>query len=131
VAAPYEQGIYAAKWTERTYMNLLARAEKLLQRGESVVLDASWNQARHRELARDVAVRTRSTLVALRCETEPEVAAARLRQRAHSLSDADEHIAAAMGVRAEPWPDASTIHTDAAPADSVARAAALVRRRPC
>jgi hypothetical protein len=48
----------------------------------------------------------------------------------HSLSDADERIATAMAVRAEPWPDASTIHTDAAPAESVAHAAALVRRRP-
>jgi aminoglycoside phosphotransferase family enzyme/predicted kinase len=129
-AAPYEQGIYAPERTERTYTDLLARAEKLLQRGESVVLDASWIQARHRELARDVAARTRSTLVALRCETDPEVAATRLRQRAHSLSDADEGITTAMAVRAEPWPDASTIHTDAVPDESVTQAAALVRRAP-
>jgi len=128
-AAPYGQGIYEPKRTEQTYAELLARAEKLLERGETVVLDASWIQATHRELAHAVAARTHSTLVPLRCEASPEVAAARLRRRTRAVSDADERIAAAMAARAEPWPDASTVRTNAVPDQSVEDAMAVLRQR--
>jgi uncharacterized protein len=111
-AAGYGQGIYTQQWTERTYAELLTRAERLLERGESVVLDASFTRAAHRERAADVAARTSSTLVALRCEADPGVAAARLRSRARTASDADERIAAAMATGADPWPEAITIRTD-------------------
>src|SRR5690606_19188507 len=50
-AAPYGEGIYGAEWTERTYRELLARAERLLGHGESVVIDASWTRDAHRRAA--------------------------------------------------------------------------------
>jgi hypothetical protein len=128
-AAPYERGIYAPEWTERTYAELVARAGTLLGRGESVVLDASWIRARHRDLARDVAAGAYSTLVPLRCVAAEETASGRLRDRGHSVSDADERVAAAMAARVEPWPEAMTVRTEGVPPDeSVALAAALVRR---
>lgn len=126
-AAPYQQGIYDQSWTERTYTELLARAERLLSRGESVVLDASWTRAVYREAAAGTATRTRSRLVPLRCEAAPEVATARLRHREHAISDADEHIAAAIAAHADPWPQATPIRTDETPDRSVERAAAVVR----
>jgi uncharacterized protein len=58
----------------------------------------------------------------------PAVTAARLRHRRPSTSDADAHITTAMAARADPWPDAVSIRTDAIPDDSVDRAARLVRR---
>ncbi|HEU4422649.1 MAG TPA: AAA family ATPase [Pilimelia sp.] len=125
--ARYAHGIYTPAWTERTYAELVARADALLQRGESVVLDASWSRAKHRDWAAEAAARTHSTLVALHCAAAPGVVAARLRHRTAGLSDADEHIAGAMAVDAGPWPHAATIRTDEAPDRSVERAAALVR----
>jgi aminoglycoside phosphotransferase family enzyme/predicted kinase len=132
-AAAYRRGIYRPEWTDRTYATLVARADQLLQRGESVVLDASWTSAAHRGLARAVATRTRSTLVAVRCEADPAVARDRLRLRrsvrsVESIgSDADESIAVAMAVRTDPWPEATPVRTDAVPDRSVATAIALIR----
>ena len=126
-AAPYQEGIYTPDWTERTYAELLARAEALLHRGESVILDASWTCAAHRNAAEETAARTRSTLVQLRCEAAPVVAVARLRLRTHAISDADEHIAAAVAARADPWPQAATVRTDETPDRSLERAARLAR----
>jgi hypothetical protein len=51
-AAAYRHGIYTTEWTERTYRELLERAGLLLERGETVVLDASWTAPRHRDAAR-------------------------------------------------------------------------------
>lgn len=44
-AAEWEQGLYRPDTTRRTYEVLLRRARELLALGESVVLDASWNDA--------------------------------------------------------------------------------------
>lgn len=128
-AAAYRSGIYADEWTDRTYGELLSRAGQLLARGELVVLDGSWNLARHRELARELARASHSGLVELRCAAAPDVTSERLRQRARaaSVSDADEAIAAAMAVRAEPWPEASTMDTGGPVDGSVVRAVRLVR----
>jgi aminoglycoside phosphotransferase family enzyme/predicted kinase len=127
-AASYAEGIYRPEWTERTYAELLSRARRLLDRGEKVVMDASWSQAMYRDAARAVATGTHSGLVELRCEAAPEVAAARLRGRAHGASDADEGIALAMAARAEPWPEASSIRTDDVPDRSLQHATDLIER---
>lgn len=127
--ADFAQGIYEAGWTERTYGELVARAGTLLERGESVVLDASWTKAEHRGLAHDVAVRTHSRFVPLRCEAAPDVVAARLHQRlrVHSYSDADERIATAMAAHADPWPQAAAVRTDEVPDGSLEHALMLVQ----
>lgn len=125
--AGFERGIYRPERTEDTYAQLLARARRLLERGETVILDASWNRAAHRDLAREVAVGTHSTLVPLCCSAAPDVVADRLRRRTGSVSDADAHIAAAMAARADPWPDALELRTDLTPDPSVRRAEAAVR----
>ena len=97
--------------------------------GETVVLDASWNRAAHRDLATAVAAGTHSRTVALRCTATPKVVATRLGRRAHGSSDADEHIVAARAVDADPWPNATTIDTDATPQHCVEQATTLIRPR--
>ncbi|HET8682418.1 MAG TPA: AAA family ATPase [Micromonosporaceae bacterium] len=129
-AAGYQQGIYRPAWTERTYSELLARAETLLQLGESVVLDASWLRGAHRDLAARVAARTHSTLVPLRCAAPAGLVAARLARRPPGRSDAGTRIAAAMAADTEPWPQATTVNTEAAPDRCVAQALALIRPQP-
>ena len=95
-AASYQEGIYSPDHTDKTYEELLRRAETLLIRGESVVLDASWLSTRHRLWAGQVAARTHSRMVGLRCGVPPGVAEARLRARTGSISDADPAIAALL-----------------------------------
>jgi uncharacterized protein len=127
--APYHSGLYAPAWTERTYAELLTRAEKLLALGESVVLDASWSDQRWRDAATAVAERAQADLVALRCVAPPELAAERLSSRS-GISDADESIAAAMRADTDPWPDASEVDTTTSVVDTVRHAAAQVRPKP-
>jgi hypothetical protein len=43
------------------------------------------------------------------------------------MSDADQGVAAAMAADADPWPDAATINTEAAPDRCVEHASTLVR----
>ena len=98
-------GIYDAASTAATYAEVLVRARTALAAGESVVLDASWSDADARQRAREVAEATASDLVELRCEAPPDVAAARMRERARrggDPSDADALVAARMAEHAAP-----------------------------
>jgi uncharacterized protein len=124
-AAGYRQGIYTTEWTTRTYRELLNRAGELLELGETVVLDASWTSARHREQARDLAAHTHSRLVELRCTAGAATVAGRLAHRVNGYSDADSAISTMMSAAAWPWPEASVVETDATPDSSLARALAL------
>jgi hypothetical protein len=91
-----------------------------------VVLDASWTRAAHRELARDLAYRTHSDLVELRCQATAANVQARLRHRSGGTSDADARIAEAMATRADPWPQAVPIRTDGPPEAAVSDALAVI-----
>ncbi|HEX5116903.1 MAG TPA: hypothetical protein VFW65_17060 [Pseudonocardiaceae bacterium] len=67
--------------------------------------------------------------MALRCEVDEHVAAARLRARHASMSDADEFVATRMAADLEPWPDAVPIATAGSPGAAVTMAVAAVRDR--
>jgi predicted kinase len=125
-ACGYRQGIYAPAWTERTYAELLRRARRLLERGETVVLDASWTRAGHRRAARILGAETHSTVVELRCVAGAATMINRLAHRTGDASDADASIAAAMSTEADPWPQAHPIITDRTPDRSRDRALAVI-----
>ena len=117
-AAPYGEGIYTPEWTDKTYAAVLHRAEILLGRGEHVVLDGTWSRERHREAARQLAARTRSRLIEIRCEAPTEVVLERLRTRpsgAPGASDADAVIAERMAAEMDPWPQARGVETGDGP----------------
>ncbi len=111
--AGFDQGIYTPEQTERTYRALIGRTAGLLARGESVVLDATWSSARHRELAADAAGAAYADLVTVRCVVREEVARYRLAQRGPGQSDADEDVAARLAGRTDPWPEAVALDTSA------------------
>jgi aminoglycoside phosphotransferase family enzyme/predicted kinase len=113
-AAGFREGLYSADHTDALYGQLLQRAEALLARGESVVLDASWTSRRHRAAAAALAARSASDLVALECRAPAEVAAQRIHTRGATASDATADIAVAMAAAADPWPDATVVDTTAA-----------------
>jgi aminoglycoside phosphotransferase family enzyme/predicted kinase len=128
-AADYRSGLYAPEHTRRVYGELLARAEALLGQGESVLLDASWAARADRERAAELAERTVSDLVALRCSLPEPEAARRLAERTGTASDADRRIAESMAADADPWPEAHELRTDR-PADEVVAGAAGVLGYP-
>jgi predicted kinase len=129
-AATYQQGIYAPTWTERTYAELTRRACRLLERGETVVLDASWTRDEHRRAARALGAETHSAVVELRCAAAAATVIDRLAHRTGDASDADPAIAAAMSADADPWPQAQAIITDQDPDRSADRALAVITGPP-
>jgi predicted kinase len=126
--APSARGdaaLYTPEMTGRTYDELQRRAEALLGQGESVVLDASWTRASHRAAAAEVAGRTVSDLVELRCAASPETARARVAERLRSdrdASDADAGVADRLAAEADPWPTAVVVDTEG-PVEASVRAA--------
>jgi aminoglycoside phosphotransferase family enzyme/predicted kinase len=125
-ASPYGAGIYTQEWTERTYAEMLARAETLLGLGESVVLDATWSSDRWRTEAERLAGVTSSELCQLRCDLPDEIADARTANR-RSVSDADASIAAVIRAEFEPWPEAVAIDTTVSVDDSLVSATGVLR----
>jgi aminoglycoside phosphotransferase family enzyme/predicted kinase len=125
-AAALDEGLYGPAWTERTYDMLCSRAEELLGSGASVIIDASWSDARWRARAGDVAAATASDLVALRCDAPAELGAARAAARRAGASDAGPDIARAVAARFAPWPDAHVLDTTVAAADATRAALALI-----
>jgi aminoglycoside phosphotransferase family enzyme/predicted kinase len=130
--AGFGEGIYDGPHTEATYAELLHRAEVLVGRGESVVLDASWSDARHRRAAEQLAARTRACLVQLACRAPTETTGRRLATRARTASDATASdatasVATALAQTADPWPEAVGVPTDRPPAASLDLAGSVWR----
>ncbi|MGO4343076.1 AAA family ATPase [Pedococcus sp. 2YAF34] len=108
------QGIYTAGMTVRTYTSLAARAALLLGMGETVVVDASFSAAGLREQFRSLARTASTPVVELVCSAPGRVIEDRLRSRASrpdALSDADWSVGRRVAALAEPWPEASVVHT--------------------
>lgn len=118
------KGIYDSASTRATYDEMLNRAGHHLARGVSVVLDASWTDARFRSHAATLAARTHSDLVELLCEAPMDIALARIDERAErgkDPSDATAAVAKVLRDRAAPWPSATVIDTGGALDDSIAQ----------
>lgn len=110
---------------EPVHRRVLERAGELLALGEDVVLDAAWSSATQREDARRLAARQGARMVELRCEVSGEVAARRAAGRpgrGGGPAQAGE-VAARRPPRADPWPQALALPTDAAPDEVCASAA--------
>jgi len=114
-AAPFGEGIYDPTMTRTVYRRLLEQAGDLLTAGESVVLDASWTSAETRTAARELAHDRHAEVGELRCTASPAAVTARVDARSRSgvgASDADTEMAARLGTRQDPWPEAVTLDSD-------------------
>ena len=121
-ASELDSGIYTPAWDRRTYDSMLDTARGLLERGESVILDASWGDARHRDDAARLAQATSSRLTGFVLVAPGEVADARACARAAARADASDvsdALAGPLRARFGPWPEA--VRLDATqPADVLA-----------
>jgi predicted kinase len=96
------------------YEELLDRAARLLELGESVVLDASWIESDRRDAARALAEKTSSDIYEMRCEVSEAEGALRVDRRlsAHSdPSEASPEVAAAMRGSMDAWGQATVVDT--------------------
>lgn len=102
-----------------TYRELLQRAGYALERGRTVVADATWGDPAMRELAAKTAAATHSRLIAVECSAPVEVAAARAQRRLdgdeRDESEAGGEIARTLAARRAPWPEAIAIDTASTP----------------
>ena len=124
-----DAGLYRPEQVAATYEALRAGAAVTLERGRSVVLDASWTSADERRRAAALARVAGATLVELRCVCDPAVARQRVADRpagAPGASDATPEVADLLAARAESWPGAVEIDTSGDPAQSLAVAVAAV-----
>lgn len=126
-SSPFCEGLYAPSTTERTYDVILRRAREALEKGQSVIIDASWNSAALRQRAVHVADDTQSRLVELECHAPPSVSTSRIAAREHSASDATAEVYHSMSRARHPWPTATVIDTGFLPETAVAEAVDAIR----
>jgi aminoglycoside phosphotransferase family enzyme/predicted kinase len=107
----FRRDLYTPEMTALTYTALLCEARALLVKGKSVILDASWVDGRTREPARSLAHELSADLVELQCTAPPDIADIRIRERTATPSDATPAIRRSLALRADPWPEASTLQT--------------------
>jgi aminoglycoside phosphotransferase family enzyme/predicted kinase len=112
-AAPYATGLYDPRHTAATYAELLYRAQSALERGNSVVIDASWTAEEHRQAARRLAASTSVALTEIECRADLDLCGHRLARRTGPHpSDADPRVLQDMSAAAAPWPQAVPIPTE-------------------
>jgi aminoglycoside phosphotransferase family enzyme/predicted kinase len=89
-------GIYTPDLTERTYDRLLACAEECIGGGHSVIVDATFLEARQRERFADLARRAGRRFVVVRCTAAPSLLRERIGARDTSGRDPSEADAAVL-----------------------------------
>ncbi len=107
-----DAGIYDPLSTEKTYAELLRRAGALFDRGESVVLDASWSQTAFRDQARQLALDNGADVVEFECVLDAVEAKKRIERRLEQgtdPSDARPELLDELRARFHPWPTAARI----------------------
>jgi predicted kinase len=78
---PFNEGIYGANMTEKTYAKIAREGEKQILEGQGAILDATFGQKAHREKIVRVAEKHRVPLVLIHCVASDETTKKRLAQR--------------------------------------------------
>ena len=99
------ENIYTDVWTERTYAELLARAEKLFWQGRRVLIDANFRQDSWRRRFLDAARRWCVPALFVQCQAQPAVIQQRLAARHNDASDADGQVYQLLELTWQPLSD--------------------------
>jgi len=82
-------GLYDPKNVDFTYEKVMEKASNLLKKGENVVLDATFQKRKYREMAQHIAAKNHANLVIIQCTCPDEVVKKRLEQRLKKKSVSD------------------------------------------
>jgi aminoglycoside phosphotransferase family enzyme/predicted kinase len=85
----FHSGIYSEDFSRRTYDAILAQAGRVLSRGESVILDASFPRKEERARVREMAEEKRADLLVLECRLGEAEARGRLERRIKEKATSD------------------------------------------
>ncbi|MDO8531926.1 MAG: AAA family ATPase [Dehalococcoidia bacterium] len=110
---PFNRGLYRPEMTEKTYDALVERARHALKRGQSIILDASFREARHRRQAAAAADDAGAAFYVLEAVCPEPLALRRLERRLEqgaSASDARAEIYEAQKRAFEPIAEADSVH---------------------
>ena len=77
----FEGGIYSEDFSRKTYDEMFAQASKLLSRGQSVILDASFKKRPDRLRARSLAEEAKADFAVIECILDEDTVKSRLEQR--------------------------------------------------
>ncbi|MBI5048666.1 MAG: AAA family ATPase [Deltaproteobacteria bacterium] len=79
----FGKGIYTDAFTEKTYEEIIKRAESFLKNGCSVILDATFQKPKYRQSAAELAKRLGAEFHIIECTTAEDVIKQRLDRRAN------------------------------------------------
>lgn len=78
----FDQGIYSKEFSRKTYSALLEKAKGDLTRGDSVVLDASYQSRKERQRVRELAARYKAQVLFILCACPEQEMKRRMEERA-------------------------------------------------
>jgi aminoglycoside phosphotransferase family enzyme/predicted kinase len=87
----FEEGIYSPEFSRKTYDTLFKRARSFLEKGESVVIDASFIRRDERNKARQLAHNTGANILFIEVRANYSLIKDRLNQRSREQSISDGH----------------------------------------
>ena len=93
--ADYGAGIYSEEFTRRTYAALIEHARTHLERGQGVIIDATFRHPAERREIMEIALRAGFPLLFVECRAASHLVLRRLRERETSsgeVSDADAGV---------------------------------------
>jgi aminoglycoside phosphotransferase family enzyme/predicted kinase len=101
----FNTGLYDPKKIDDTYEQVIKRASTVLKKGGNVVLDATFQKRKYREMARHIAEKHHATLIVIHCICPDDAVKKRLddRMRKKSVSDGRWEIYQAQKTTFEPF----------------------------
>jgi predicted kinase len=99
------ENIYTDAWTERTYGELLARAEGLFWQGRRVLIDANFRDDANRLRFLEAAGRWAVPALVVHCHADPAIIRKRLDARRNDASDADWRVYQSLQAAWQPLSD--------------------------
>ena len=122
-----DAGLYGPENVSAVYREVIRRADMMLTHGRSVILDATWRDPRHRDLAHQLVDETHCALLELVCTAPVQAATDRVRRRPSGSSEATPDMVPSLAATHGEWPNAHRIDTSRSLDASIDEAAKLWR----
>lgn len=106
-----QSGLYTRENVDRVYHEVCRRAQQMLAGGDTVVLDGTWRNPRHRAAARAIAEDLSVPVLEFVCTTSLDDAESRIARRGPSVSDATTAMAAPLTPDLDDWVGAHRVDT--------------------
>jgi aminoglycoside phosphotransferase family enzyme/predicted kinase len=121
-AGTLRAGLYTAENVDLVYGEVCRRAQRLLAGGQTVIVDGTWRDPRHRRMAHAIADELSVPVIEFVCSTALDDAKARIATRVDTSSDATVEMAAPLTPDLDDWVSAHRVDTSRPLHESTAEA---------